>query len=95
ECGGSTSDEVGSSSRARNESASSNKRKSLIPERSESWRSSRNNRLKIWSGIATRDHSSVKDKILATSSMTSKVENALAEMPRDMDEQMEKRADDG
>ncbi|GJX91315.1 hypothetical protein Tco_0344641 [Tanacetum coccineum] len=39
--------------------------------------------------------SSVKDKILATSSETSKVENALAEMLRDMDQQMEKRADDG
>ncbi|GJV93332.1 hypothetical protein Tco_1541145 [Tanacetum coccineum] len=39
--------------------------------------------------------SSVKDKILATSSETSKVENALAEMLRDLDQQMEKRADDG
>ncbi|GKB28839.1 hypothetical protein Tco_0868240 [Tanacetum coccineum] len=38
--------------------------------------------------------SSVKDKILATSSETSKVENALAEMLRDLDQQMEKRADD-
>ncbi|GKE59385.1 hypothetical protein Tco_1498570, partial [Tanacetum coccineum] len=38
--------------------------------------------------------SSVKDKILATSSETSKVENAPAEMLRDMDQQMEKRADD-
>ncbi|GJR95263.1 hypothetical protein Tco_0267437 [Tanacetum coccineum] len=37
---------------------------------------------------------SVKDKILATSSKTSKVENAPAEM-RDLDQQMEKRADDG
>ncbi|GJR42808.1 hypothetical protein Tco_1310911 [Tanacetum coccineum] len=38
--------------------------------------------------------SSVKDKILATSSETSKVENAPAEMLRDLDQQMEKRADD-
>ncbi|GJW77283.1 retrovirus-related pol polyprotein from transposon TNT 1-94 [Tanacetum coccineum] len=35
--------------------------------------------------------SSVKDKILATSSETSKVENAPAEMLRDLDQQMEKR----
>ncbi|GJV63508.1 hypothetical protein Tco_1474336 [Tanacetum coccineum] len=34
--------------------------------------------------------SSVKDKILATSSETSKVENALAKMLRDMDQQMER-----
>ncbi|GKA42366.1 hypothetical protein Tco_0735026 [Tanacetum coccineum] len=39
--------------------------------------------------------SSVKDKILATSSETSKVKNASAEMLRDLDQQMEKRADDG
>ncbi|GKF43296.1 hypothetical protein Tco_0129848, partial [Tanacetum coccineum] len=39
--------------------------------------------------------SSVKDKILATSSETSKVENSPAEMLRDLDQQMEKRADDG
>ncbi|GJR35010.1 hypothetical protein Tco_1210694 [Tanacetum coccineum] len=39
--------------------------------------------------------SSVKDKILATSSETSKVENAPAEMLRDLDQQMEKRVDDG
>ncbi|GJT69172.1 hypothetical protein Tco_1028458 [Tanacetum coccineum] len=38
--------------------------------------------------------SSVKDKILATSSETSKVENAPAEMMRDLDQQIEKRADD-
>ncbi|GJT24361.1 hypothetical protein Tco_0894298 [Tanacetum coccineum] len=38
---------------------------------------------------------SVKDKILATSSETSKVENAPAEMLCDLDQQMEKRADDG
>nr|GFA54084.1 putative reverse transcriptase domain-containing protein [Tanacetum cinerariifolium] len=38
--------------------------------------------------------SSVKDEILATPSETSKVENALAEMLRDLDQQMEKRADD-
>ncbi|GKE71366.1 hypothetical protein Tco_1529438 [Tanacetum coccineum] len=39
--------------------------------------------------------SSVKDKIFATSSETSKVENAPAEMLCDLDQQMEKRADDG
>ncbi|GKC90238.1 hypothetical protein Tco_1150887 [Tanacetum coccineum] len=39
--------------------------------------------------------SSVKDKIFATSSETSKVENASAEMLHDLDQQMEKRADDG
>ncbi|GJZ34592.1 hypothetical protein Tco_0580409 [Tanacetum coccineum] len=39
--------------------------------------------------------SSVKDKILATPSETSKVENAPAEMLRNLDQQMEKRADDG
>ncbi|GJW59189.1 hypothetical protein Tco_0105920 [Tanacetum coccineum] len=39
--------------------------------------------------------SSVKNKILTTPSETSKVENAPAEMLRDMDQQMEKRADDG
>ncbi|GJY07217.1 hypothetical protein Tco_0374271 [Tanacetum coccineum] len=38
--------------------------------------------------------SSVKDKIFATSSETSKVENAPAEMLRDLDQQIEKRADD-
>ncbi|GKC18923.1 putative ribonuclease H-like domain-containing protein [Tanacetum coccineum] len=38
---------------------------------------------------------SVKDKILATSSETSKVENVQAKMLRDLDQQMEKRADDG
>ncbi|GJW26950.1 hypothetical protein Tco_0040761, partial [Tanacetum coccineum] len=38
--------------------------------------------------------SNVKDKILATPSETSKVENAPAEMLRDPDQQMEKRADD-
>ncbi|GJS73650.1 hypothetical protein Tco_0706491 [Tanacetum coccineum] len=38
--------------------------------------------------------SSVKDKILTTPSETSKVENALAEMLCDLDQQMEKRADD-
>ncbi|GKE29180.1 hypothetical protein Tco_1444564 [Tanacetum coccineum] len=38
--------------------------------------------------------SSVKDKILATSSETSKVENTPAEMLRDLDQQMEQRADD-
>ncbi|GJT93754.1 hypothetical protein Tco_1082599 [Tanacetum coccineum] len=38
--------------------------------------------------------SNVKDKILATLSETSKVENAPAEMLRDLDQKMEKRADD-
>ncbi|GKD79663.1 putative reverse transcriptase domain-containing protein [Tanacetum coccineum] len=38
--------------------------------------------------------SSVKDKILATSSETSKIENAPTEMLRDLNQQMEKRADD-
>ncbi|GJR76976.1 hypothetical protein Tco_0089341 [Tanacetum coccineum] len=36
----------------------------------------------------------VKDNIFATPSETSKVENAPAEMLRDLDQQMEKRADD-
>ncbi|GKE10223.1 hypothetical protein Tco_1413774 [Tanacetum coccineum] len=39
--------------------------------------------------------SSVKDKILATSSETSKVENMPVEMLRDLDQQIEKRADYG
>nr|GEV31175.1 hypothetical protein [Tanacetum cinerariifolium] len=39
--------------------------------------------------------SSVKDKILATPIDTSKVENAPSEMLRDLDQQMEKREDDG
>ncbi|GKA08233.1 hypothetical protein Tco_0687564 [Tanacetum coccineum] len=39
--------------------------------------------------------SSVKDKILATLSETSKVENTPAEMLRDLDQQIKKRADDG
>ncbi|GKA35838.1 hypothetical protein Tco_0722329, partial [Tanacetum coccineum] len=38
--------------------------------------------------------SGVKDKILATLSETPKVENAPAEMLRDMDQHMERRADD-
>ncbi|GJX59720.1 hypothetical protein Tco_0291110 [Tanacetum coccineum] len=38
---------------------------------------------------------SVKDKILATSSETSKVENAPAEMLHKLDQQIEKRADNG
>ncbi|GJT30369.1 hypothetical protein Tco_0910644 [Tanacetum coccineum] len=38
---------------------------------------------------------SVKGKILATSSETPKVENAPAEMLRDMDQQIENRVDDG
>ncbi|GJT39014.1 hypothetical protein Tco_0938879 [Tanacetum coccineum] len=39
--------------------------------------------------------SGVKDKILATPSETSKVENVPAEMLHDLDQQMEKREDDG
>ncbi|GJY78564.1 putative reverse transcriptase domain-containing protein [Tanacetum coccineum] len=39
--------------------------------------------------------SSIKDKILATPSETSKVVNTPAEMLRDLDQHMEKRADDG
>ncbi|GJY82674.1 hypothetical protein Tco_0496050 [Tanacetum coccineum] len=39
--------------------------------------------------------SGVKDKILATLSKTPKVENSPAEMLCDMDQQMEKRADNG
>ncbi|GJR47818.1 hypothetical protein Tco_1315921 [Tanacetum coccineum] len=39
--------------------------------------------------------SSVKDKILATSSETSKVENASEEMLCNLDQQMEKKVDDG
>ncbi|GJZ42526.1 hypothetical protein Tco_0589412 [Tanacetum coccineum] len=38
--------------------------------------------------------SSVKDKILATPSETSKVENAPGEMLCDLDQQIEKKADD-
>ncbi|GJS29753.1 hypothetical protein Tco_0490373 [Tanacetum coccineum] len=45
--------------------------------------------------ISMTIQSSVKDKILATSSETSKVENAPAEMLCDLDQQMEKRVDDG
>ncbi|GKB76583.1 hypothetical protein Tco_0943478 [Tanacetum coccineum] len=45
--------------------------------------------------ISMTIQSSVKDKILATSSEMSKVENAPAEMLHDLDQQMEKRADDG
>ncbi|GJX03633.1 putative reverse transcriptase domain-containing protein [Tanacetum coccineum] len=40
--------------------------------------------------LATLFNESVKDKILATSSETPKVENAPAEMLRDMDQQMER-----
>ncbi|GJX76945.1 retrovirus-related pol polyprotein from transposon TNT 1-94 [Tanacetum coccineum] len=50
---------------------------------------------KVRVGITEEGESSVKDKILATSSETSKAENAPAEMLRDLDQQMEKRADDG
>ncbi|GKB60440.1 hypothetical protein Tco_0916626 [Tanacetum coccineum] len=39
--------------------------------------------------------SGIKDKILVTLSETPKVENTLAEMLRDMDQQMERRAHDG
>ncbi|GKC11939.1 hypothetical protein Tco_1008721 [Tanacetum coccineum] len=45
--------------------------------------------------LADSDPCCVKDKILATSSETPKVENAPAEMLRDMDQQMKKRVDDG
>ncbi|GJX04576.1 putative reverse transcriptase domain-containing protein [Tanacetum coccineum] len=45
--------------------------------------------------VFTWIRSSVKDKILATPSETSKVENARAEMLHDLDQQMEERADDG
>ncbi|GKF10184.1 hypothetical protein Tco_0048110, partial [Tanacetum coccineum] len=38
--------------------------------------------------------SNVKDKILPTPSETSKVENASTEMLHDLDQKMEKRADD-
>ncbi|GJR24382.1 hypothetical protein Tco_0972909 [Tanacetum coccineum] len=38
--------------------------------------------------------SNVKDKILATPSETSKVENAPTKMLRELDQQMEKRTDD-
>ncbi|GJT51497.1 hypothetical protein Tco_0977654 [Tanacetum coccineum] len=48
-----TSYEVGSSSIARNESATSIN-KNTVPEKSEIWRHSRNNRLKIWSGLPLR-----------------------------------------
>ncbi|GJW79806.1 hypothetical protein Tco_0143781 [Tanacetum coccineum] len=44
--------------------------------------------------VFTWTRSSVKDKILATPSETSKVENARAEMLHDLDQQMEERADD-
>ncbi|GKB45081.1 hypothetical protein Tco_0890023, partial [Tanacetum coccineum] len=43
----------------------------------------------------SQTHRSVMDKILATLSETSKVENTPAEMLCDLDQQMEKRADDG
>ncbi|GJY83523.1 hypothetical protein Tco_0496899 [Tanacetum coccineum] len=45
-------------------------------------------------GERTQGVSSVKDKILATSSETSKVENTPAEMLCDLDQQMKKRTDD-
>ncbi|GJS95136.1 hypothetical protein Tco_0802104 [Tanacetum coccineum] len=43
----------------------------------------------------TKSESDIKDKILATPSETSKVENTPANMLRDLDQQIEKRADDG
>ncbi|GJT51940.1 hypothetical protein Tco_0978097 [Tanacetum coccineum] len=46
------------------------------------------------SGLPPQRQLNVKDKILATLSETSKVENAPVEMLRDLDQQMEKREDD-
>ncbi|GJR12724.1 hypothetical protein Tco_0795376 [Tanacetum coccineum] len=48
-----------------------------------------------WEVPTTPSESSVKDKILATLSETSKVENVPAKMLRDLNQQMENRADDG
>ncbi|GJY15610.1 putative reverse transcriptase domain-containing protein [Tanacetum coccineum] len=61
------------------------------------WRRVRKERVKLRRvrAMSMTTQSSVNDKILATPSETSKVENALAEMLRDLDQQMEKRADDG
>ncbi|GJX13454.1 hypothetical protein Tco_0205212 [Tanacetum coccineum] len=49
---------------------------------------------KLYAKFTKSEASSVKDKILATSSETFKVENTPAEMLRDLDQQMEKRTDD-
>ncbi|GJX30776.1 hypothetical protein Tco_0240631 [Tanacetum coccineum] len=49
--------------------------------------------LPIIDDLLINHKSSVKDKILATLSKMSKVENASVEMLRDLDQQMEKRAD--
>ncbi|GJU52224.1 MAK10-like protein [Tanacetum coccineum] len=46
-------------------------------------------------GFEIKGRHRVKDKILATSSETPTIENAPAEMLRNMEQQMEKRADDG
>ncbi|GJT88447.1 putative reverse transcriptase domain-containing protein [Tanacetum coccineum] len=51
--------------------------------------------LKLELELLRKEKLYAKDKILATPSETSKVENAPAEMLRDLDQQMEKRADDG
>ncbi|GKC16709.1 putative reverse transcriptase domain-containing protein [Tanacetum coccineum] len=59
------------------------------------WRRKGRVKLRRVRAMSMTTQSSVKDKILATPSETSKVENALAEMLRDLDQQMEKRADDG
>ncbi|GJV07181.1 hypothetical protein Tco_1344837 [Tanacetum coccineum] len=59
--------------------------------KSEKWRV----KLRRVRAMSMTIQSGVKDKILATPSETSKVENAPAEMLRDLDQQMEKRADDG
>ncbi|GJT96370.1 hypothetical protein Tco_1091888 [Tanacetum coccineum] len=50
--------------------------------------------VRVKSNVPGLSSSSVKDKILATSSETSKVENTPAKMLRDLDQQMEKRVDD-
>ncbi|GJV87958.1 hypothetical protein Tco_1531896 [Tanacetum coccineum] len=55
----------------------------------------RESETKTSKGMSITIQSDVKDKILATPSETSKVENGPAEMLRDLDQQMEKRADDG
>ncbi|GJT65766.1 putative reverse transcriptase domain-containing protein [Tanacetum coccineum] len=55
------------------------------------WRRKGRVKLRRVRAMSMTTQSSVKDKILATPSETSKVENALAEMLRDLDQQMEKR----
>ncbi|GKB54564.1 hypothetical protein Tco_0905317 [Tanacetum coccineum] len=51
--------------------------------------------LKLELELLRKEKLYAKDKILATSSETSNVENTPAKMLRDLDQQMEKRADDG